>query len=61
MYSALVEDIIDGKLWVDVPVGAAQSSEEDGQGNVSASETWQVATTGPGTWHRYEDRRRPCR
>ena len=56
VYSALVEDIIDGKLWIDVPDGAVQSSQ-DGQDNVFAFETWQVeapdpapADEGPAIW-----------
>ncbi len=56
VYSALVEDIIDGKLWIDVPVGAAQSSQ-DNQDNVFGFETWQVdapdpepAEEGPAIW-----------
>ncbi|WP_420623233.1 fibronectin type III domain-containing protein [Candidatus Poriferisodalis sp.] len=46
VYSALVDDVIDGKLWIDVPGGAVQSSN-DGQDNVFAFETWQVDAPDP--------------
>ena len=41
VYSALVDQIIDGKLWIEVEEGAAQS-KLDGVGNTGGSTTWQV-------------------
>ena len=46
VYSALVDEIIDGKLWIDVPDGAAQSSY-DGLKVIGAYETWQVDAPDP--------------
>ena len=46
VYSALVDEIIDGKLWIDVPDGAAQSSH-DGLKVIGAYETWQVDAPDP--------------
>ena len=50
VYSALVEDIVDGKLWIDVPAGAVQSSV-DGQDNVFGFETWSVDAPDPAPAH----------
>ena len=41
VYSALVDKIIDGKLWIEVEEGSAQS-KLDNQGNTSAYTSWQV-------------------
>ncbi len=46
VYSALVDEIIDGKLWIEVEADSAQSSH-DGQGNTAAYETWQVDAPDP--------------
>ena len=46
VYSALVDKIIDGKLWIEVEEDSAQSSL-DGQGNTLAYETWQVDAPDP--------------
>ena len=46
VYSALVDKIIDGKLWIEVEADSAQSSH-DGQGNTLAYETWQVDAPDP--------------
>ena len=47
VYSALVDKIVDGKLWVEVEEDSAQSSQ-DGQGNTLAYESWQVDAPDPG-------------
>ena len=56
VYSALVDKIIDGELWIEVEADSAQSTH-DGQGNTPAYETWQVdapdpasAPEGPDVW-----------
>ena len=41
VYSALVDQIIDGRLWIEVEEDSAQSSL-DGQGNTRSYRTWQV-------------------
>ena len=41
VYSALVDKIIDGNLWIEIQEGAAQSTR-DGRGNTAGLETWQV-------------------
>ena len=41
VYSALVDKIIDGDLWIEIQEGAAQSTL-DGRGNTAGLETWQV-------------------
>ena len=46
VYSALVDEIIDGKLWVMVPANSARSVHDD-QGNTSAFRTWQVDAPDP--------------
>ena len=46
VYSALVDKIIDGKLWIEVEEDSAQSSLDD-QGNTLAYETWQVDAPDP--------------
>ena len=46
VYSALIDKIIDGKLWIEVEEDSAQSSLDD-QGNTLAYETWQVDAPDP--------------
>ena len=46
VYSALVDEIIEGKLWVEVPANSARSTHDD-QGNTSAFRTWQVDAPDP--------------
>ena len=46
VYSALVDKIIDGKLWIEVEEDSAQSSL-DGQGNTLSYRTWQVDAPDP--------------
>ena len=46
VYSALVDQIIDGKLWIEVEKDSAQSSL-DGQGNTRSYRTWQVDAPDP--------------
>ncbi len=46
VYSALVDEIVDGELWVFVDQNAAQS-RLDGQGNTASDATWQVDAPDP--------------
>ena len=46
VYSALVDEIIDGKLWIEIEEDSAQSSH-DGQGNTLSYRTWQVDAPDP--------------
>ena len=46
VYSALVDQIIDGRLWIEVEENAAQSSL-DGQGNTRGFGTWQANAPDP--------------
>ena len=46
VYSALVDQIVDGRLWIEVKENAAQSSL-DGQGNTRGFGTWQTDAPDP--------------
>ena len=46
VYSALVDQIVDGRLWIEVEENAAQSSL-DGQGNTRGFGTWQTDAPDP--------------